>query len=278
MTENAIGNPLLAQMRESGLADVDIARADAMLGLLAITRKTRRRSGSDPAARALELFFEFALPRAHLSYSQIMQDLWVLFETGDKHGGYFVEFGAGNGISMSNSALLEKVKNWDGILAEPNPAFHARLGRERSGAISHACVHARTGKAETFLCTERPAFSRLATVRPDDIFERGGQRAVAREIKVPTISLNDLLGQNGAPERIDYISIDTEGSELDILSTFDFAHRQVGLFTIEHNFTPERAGIRALMQANGYLHRFPEFSRFDDWYVHCDYDRGVWRA
>ena len=167
MNDSSVGNPLLAQMRESGLSDVDIARADAMLGLLAITRKTRRRRGGDPAARALEVFFEFALPLAHQSQSQIMQDLWVLYETGSRRGGYFVEFGAGNGVTMSNTAMLEKGYGWTGILAEPNPAFHARLGRERSVDISHDCVHAVSGAAETFLCTERPAFSRLAAIRPD---------------------------------------------------------------------------------------------------------------
>ncbi|MEM7189667.1 MAG: FkbM family methyltransferase [Pseudomonadota bacterium] len=277
MSESAVGNPLLAKMRESGLAETDIARADAMLGLLAITRKTRRRRGGDPAARALELFFEFALPRAHLSFSQIMQDLWVIYETGERRGGFFVEFGAGNGISMSNTALLEKGHGWTGILAEPNPGFHARLGRERKAAIDHDCVHATTGGTEVFLCTERPAFSRLAAIRPDDAFEREGQRRVERELMVPTVSLNDLLDRHGAPGKIDYISIDTEGAELDILSTFEFRRRQVALFTIEHNFTPERAGVQALMEANGYIRRFPEFSRFDDWYLHRDYDQGAWR-
>lgn len=267
MTDSSVDNPLMAQMRESGLADVDIARADAMLGLLSIARKTRRRRGGAGEGRALESFFQFALNRAHLSQSQIMQDLWVLFELSEKRGGYFVEFGATNGVTMSNSHLLEKQFGWHGLLAEPNPAFHARLRRERTCLISHACVHAETGGAVPFLCTEKPAFSRIASIRPDDVFEREGRREARREIEVPTISLNDLLDEARAPERIDYISIDTEGAELDVLSTFDFSRRRVALFTVEHNFTPERAGVQALMTANGYSRRFPEFSRFDDWYI-----------
>lgn len=269
MTDSTVDNPLMAQMREAGLSDVEIARGDAMLVLLSITRKTRRRRGGADEARALENFFQFALPRAHLSQSQIMQDLWVLFELSDKRAGFFVEFGATNGITLSNTHLLEKQMGWTGILAEPNPSFHGRLARERNCAISHAAVHATTGEA-MFLCTDKPAFSRLAAVRPDDIFEREGRRVVKQETRVETLSLNDLLDHHDAPDVIDYISIDTEGAELDVLSTLDFSRRRIALFSIEHNFTPERAGVRALMAAHGFVPRFPEFSRFDDWYVHED--------
>ena len=272
MSDSDASNPLMAQMRESGIPDVAIARADAMLGLLAITRRTRRH-GPDPEHAALDAFFAFALPRAHLSQSQIMQDLWVLHELREKRGGFFVEFGAGNGVTMSNTHLLEKRHGWSGILAEPNPTFHRRLRRERSATatiIEHACVWARTGETQTFLCTEKPAFSRLARIAPDDVFERPGRRTVAREIEVPTVSLDDLLDRHGAPERIDYISVDTEGAERAILEAFDFGRRHVALWTVEHNFTPERAAVHALMGRHGYVRRFPEFSRFDDWYVHRD--------
>ena len=268
MSDSDASNPLMAQMRASGISDVAIARADAMLGLLAITRRTRRH-GADPEHAGLDAFFAFALPRAHLSQSQIMQDLWVLHELDSRRGGFFVEFGAGNGVTMSNTHLLEKRHGWHGILAEPNPAFHRRLARERAARIEHACVWSRSGETVGFLCTEKPAFSRLASVQPDDVFERQGRRAVAREIAVPTISLGELLDRHGAPERIDYISVDTEGAERAILEAFDF-RRHVSLWTVEHNFTPERDAVHALMERHGYVRRFPEFSRFDDWYIHRD--------
>ena len=268
MSDDEVGNPLLAQMRQSGLPDVAIARADAMLGLLAITRRTRRH-GADPEHAALDDFFAFALPRAHLSQSQIMQDLWVLHELREKRDGFFVEFGAGNGVTMSNTHLLEKRYSWRGVLAEPNPGFHKRLRRERASAIEHACVWSQSGETATFLCTEKPAFSRLAGVRPDDVFEREGRRTVAREIAVPTISLSDLLDRHGAPERIDYVSVDVEGAERAILEAYDF-RRHVSLWTVEHNFTSGREAVHALMERQGYVRRFPEFSRFDDWYIHRD--------
>ena len=99
---------------------------------------------------------------------------------------------------------------------------------------------------------------------------REGRRTVSREIAVPTVSLGDLLDRHGAPERIDYISVDTEGAERAILEAFDFSRRRVLLWTVEHNFTPERAAVHALMERHGNVRRFPEFSRFDDWYAHRD--------
>ena len=107
MSDSDASNPLMAQMRASGIPDVAIARADAMLGLLAITRRTRRR-GAAPEHAGLDDFFAFALPRAHLSQSQIMQDLWVLHELGEKQGGFFVDLIQPRGALRSLQRLLDQ--------------------------------------------------------------------------------------------------------------------------------------------------------------------------
>lgn len=61
------------------------------------------------------------------SMSQLGQDLWVLEQTNYKRGGYFVEFGATDGVMLSNTWLLEEEFGWTGLLAEPNPKFFAKL-------------------------------------------------------------------------------------------------------------------------------------------------------
>ena len=80
-----------------------------------------------------------------------------------------------------------------------------------------------------------------------------------------TVSLNDLLDDHQAPENIDNISIDIEGSERKILETFDFQKRNIHLFLIEHNYnSTQRAKIQALMESNKYTQILPEQSLWDD--------------
>jgi hypothetical protein len=82
-----------------------------------------------------------------------------------------------------------------------------------------------------------------------------------------TVSLNDLLNFYDAPKEIDYISIDTEGSEYEILSTFDFTKYKVKIITVEHNWTNNRQKIFDLLHANGYEQVHDNATMCDDWYV-----------
>lgn len=82
--------------------------------------------------------------------------------------------------------------------------------------------------------------------------------------KLQTRSLNDILISFGAPKAIDYISVDTEGSELEILSTFPFDQWNVNLFTVEHNFSQQRTEIQNLFERAGYEH---VEMKWDDWYL-----------
>ena len=82
-----------------------------------------------------------------------------------------------------------------------------------------------------------------------------------------TISLNDLLLEANAPVDIDYMSVDTEGSEFEILQALDFERWNIALFSIEHNRTPMRERILDLMSRHGYRRKWPELSQLDDWYV-----------
>ena len=86
---------------------------------------------------------------------------------------------------------------------------------------------------------------------------------------VETVSLGDLLREHSAPETIDYLSIDTEGSELEILEAFDFQDYRFLAITVEHNHVQEnRERIKNLLESKGYVNVLGNFSRWDDWYLH----------
>jgi FkbM family methyltransferase len=197
--------------------------------------------------------------------AQFFQDLWVLFELGDKRGGYFVEFGASDAESLSNSWLLEQHHAWRGVLAEPNPVNHSSLMASRRAELDTRCVYASTGLTMEFHATDDPVLSTLAQFSDRDF--HASARTARQSIAVETVSLDDLLDDHRAPSTIDYLSVDTEGSEYDILAAYSFK-RHVRCISVEHNFTSARESIDALLRSKGYVHRFPYASRADSWYVH----------
>lgn len=83
---------------------------------------------------------------------------------------------------------------------------------------------------------------------------------------VKSISLEDLLKKYKAPKNIDYLSIDREGSEYEILKKFNFKKYNFKIITCEHNYNYNRKKIYKLLTKKGYVRRFANISKFDDWY------------
>ena len=87
------------------------------------------------------------------------------------------------------------------------------------------------------------------------------------QIITTTITLNDLLNKSNSPQFIDYLSLDTEGSELEILKSVDFQKYTFGLIDVEHNFIePRRSHIKELLTSNGY--HYVRENKWDDTYCH----------
>jgi FkbM family methyltransferase len=217
-------------------------------------------------------FLAYVFLNRQESRSQILQDLWVSYELGEKREGFFVEFGATNGLVNSNTWLLEKKLGWKGILAEPNPVWHAALNTNRNAALDHRCVSSMTGRMVKFLTTDSsdPELSSMVEFASGDHFAE--VRAKGAEITVETVSLEDLLIEYKAPVEIDYLSIDTEGSEYDILSHFNFSRHVITLISVEQNIHTE-SKIERLLSGHGYKRVFREFSQWDGWYVRADRER-----
>ena len=205
------------------------------------------------------------LPWVFESQAQLWQDLFVLHELEMKKTGFFVEFGATNGKSLSNTYMLEKHFGWKGILAEPARCWHDELSKNRTAAIEKKCVWSKSGEKLDFNETEIAELSTIDSFSASDYHKATRKNGV--KYSVETITLLDLLKKYQAPKIIDYLSIDTEGSEYEILKNFDFTEYKFKIITCEHNFSLDREKIRALLESNGYIAKFPEISEFDDWYV-----------
>ena len=199
------------------------------------------------------------------SKAQLKQDIFVLSELDCKTGGYFVEFGATNGVDLSNTYLLETKFGWTGILAEPAKVWAEALTKNRKCHIDYDCVWSTSGEVLEFNEVNAAELSTISTFSGVD--EHAATRTSGTKYPVTTISLLDLLKKYNAPRTIDYLSIDTEGSEFEILSAFDFDAYQFRVITCEHNYTPMREKIYNLLTSKGYTRKFPNLSHFDDWYV-----------
>lgn len=208
------------------------------------------------------------VPALQRSRSQLGQDLFALSALGLRRGGFFVEFGATNGVDLSNTWLLEQDYGWRGVLAEPARSWHDALRRNRTAALDTRCVWTTTGQRLPFREASWAEVSTLATFTDADGHQtarRGGHT-----YEVETVSLVDLLAAHQAPSTIDYLSIDTEGSEFDILAAHDFSRYRFSVITVEHNRMPVRDRLHALLTGQGYRRVLEAHSRYDDWYVAAD--------
>jgi FkbM family methyltransferase len=215
-------------------------------------------------------FLGQCLSHNHLSQSQNFQDVWAAYRHEFMTGQFFVEFGATDGIEGSNTYMLEKVYGWDGILAEPNPVWHEGLKINRNAITTTECVWTETGKTLEFLNVKEAQLSTIKGFGEGD--EHSDKRRTGETIKVETISLIDLLKENAAPKHIAYMSVDTEGSEFDILNTFFrnpmSENYDIRCITVEHNHIPaNRQRLYNLLTERGYKREFEIFSRWDDFYV-----------
>ena len=86
-------------------------------------------------------------------------------------------------------------------------------------------------------------------------------------ISVETISLNDVIKEYFNGICPSYISIDTEGSEYEILKAFDLDNFRPKVFTIEHNHSENNVKLDELLIAKGYLRVFRKLTTFDAWYI-----------
>jgi hypothetical protein len=199
------------------------------------------------------------------SKSQLGQDLLALIGSGAKRNGFFVEFGAADGVALSNSYLLEKEFGWNGILCEPSRSWHDDLKRNRSCIVDTRCVYSKTGEQIGFSENYIGELSGITEFTGGD--HHGLINKTITSYQVETISLLDLLRSHNAPKHIEFLSVDTEGSEFEILNAFDFSKYSFGAICVEHNYLENRSKVKSLLEANGYRQVYPELSEFDDWYV-----------
>lgn len=160
--------------------------------------------------------------------------VWGFF--GRRKAGFFVEVGANDPVVRSQTWLLEQ-NGWRGILVEPLSCLHERLCAQRphSRVVRAACSAPGHPPTADFYEAEHHAQSGL---KPDAM-----QRTqyVRKEV-VPVFTLDEILDQAGNPQ-LDFVSIDVEGLQLEVMSGFDLARHRPALLLIEDSFLDWRTHL-----------------------------------
>ena len=172
-------------------------------------------------------------------YSQFGQDKFIdEYVTKGKQGGTFVEIGAYDGVTYSNTLFFERHRGWSGACIEPIPARFQLLQQNRKANCHQTCLSDKAGMVE-FSVVEGEGGVGMLSAMTSVITQQHAQRiaqeqAHMKTISVPAVTFESVMQEDGISQ-IDYISIDTEGHEFAILKTIDLARYRPTCLTIEEN-------------------------------------------
>jgi FkbM family methyltransferase len=196
----------------------------------------------------------------HRYYSQHGEDflLWNFF--GYESRGFFVDVGAFDGIHLSNTYSLEE-QGWSGICIEPHPHFFGFCEKLRKGSIclNVACVGSEKLDQIEFKIEDSGLYSGISVDRASEIAYYYKQAwgidfPGFKNISVPVMTLNTILKRNLPSKKdIDLISIDVEGTELDVLKGLDLDRYKPRILLIEAAKDEKEAEITAYLGRFGYL-------------------------
>jgi len=205
-----------------------------------------------------------------LKISELGQDFFALECNYYGKNKFFVDIGAADGITASNTFLLEKFYKWKGICVDPNPVFFQSLFNSRDCHASTLCVYDKTGQILPFkFCNNEHEFfgwNFKSSILDHFNLPNKDIEKNFKEINVLTISLKDLLKLYCAPKVINYVSIDTEGSEYEIIKNFDFNEYDIRSLTIECLNVDKKHKIRKILVDNGYILYNKCFTGDEDWF------------
>jgi FkbM family methyltransferase len=189
--------------------------------------------------------------------SQALQDLfldrWVFREL---EGGQFLDIGAHDGVTHSNTWFFEKHRGWDGVCVEPNPAVFKRLAANRTCMTLNCCVsdvsgpvrfQKISGYSEMLSGVVDKYEAEHAQRIRDEMQAHGGSSEI---ISVNARTFAEVVTGRGLSE-INYLSIDTEGGEYEILRSIDFRKFFVHAISVEHR-VPQREMMMALMREQNF--------------------------
>ena len=161
--------------------------------------------------------------------SQSFQDKYMYehFFWNKNSPGVFVEFGARDGQEHSNTYFYEFALGWTGLLIEFENVEFSKLVKNRPGSIVLQGAVCKEHKLKEFAISKNTGWH-----GDPELYPQHRKPLLGKKVTVKCYTLNELLTESGI-RYIDYMSIDTEGSEYSIIEAFDFNLFVVDIIQIE---------------------------------------------
>jgi FkbM family methyltransferase len=170
------------------------------------------------------------VPLPPLSYAQRFEDfhLWRCFDGAER--GFYIDIGAGHPV-YDNVSFAFYLAGWRGITVEPNPAL-AELGRavRTRDQLHQVLVGAAPGEATLYLQRQFHGLSTTIAEHAETAEKETGRRAEALSLPVTTLA---ALCEQHAPESFEFLKVDVEGAEADVLRGADFARFRPKVIVVE---------------------------------------------
>lgn len=171
-------------------------------------------------------------------YGQFQTDKYISEYFDENYIGTCIDVGAENPIDGSNTYFFEQ-KGWDTYCIDANPNQYLRLQEHRKKAFSFACGNENLKEVEFTICSifNGSVQGAVSSLKVDErlLSDHMQYNPVLTKVKVSVRTLNSFLEEQKV-EKIDFLSIDTEGTELDVLKGFDINKYKPKLMVIENNY------------------------------------------
>ena len=201
------------------------------------------------------------------SYGDYETDLAIQKYFNPEYIGTCIDIGAGLGTDRSNTYYFEK-KYWTCLCIEPNPNLYNHMRMYRRLALNLACSnHDKKSAPFHVYVVDQNNQEAISSLVVDQRLVESHKEIINEtyKIEVEVKKLDTILSRINI-EKIDFLSIDTEGTELDVLQGFDLQKWKPKLLVVENNFNDTK--INEYLSQFGYI--LSERIGVNDFYLRSD--------
>lgn len=197
------------------------------------------------------------LPAIEGGFGACGQDIFIAELLGYKRNGIFIDIGANDGITINNTYYFEKELGWTGVAIEPIPKMFESLQKNRTCNTFNGCVTKEPGSARFLEISGGSNMLSTLEFNNKGLSARRLRKNAIRnnasinEIDVECVTLS-MVSEKFGIEKIDVLSLDIEGGELEVLKNINFRKIPTSVITVENNYYD--SDIKDYLETKGFLY------------------------